>query len=237
MNGQWSAAATCPYACVGNACGGVCVPGSAECVGSDAVHECGGDGQWGAAKPCAYVCIAADGKCGKDEKIAFLSSQQFKANMGGLRGADDACQTMAQGAGLPGSYFAWLSDDRQSPATRFKRGGPYVRVDGNLIAENWTALTSGNLVNKLVVNEFGGAGANSQDVVCAPGVANAVWTATASDGTGVIGQNCDNWTNNSAIGSFWGASDSTSAWTAWCSGGVMSSNTCGSISPIYCFQQ
>lgn len=50
-SGQWGAATTCPYACVGGTCGGVCVPGTTQCDYVAPLEEyvtlgCLGTGQW-----------------------------------------------------------------------------------------------------------------------------------------------------------------------------------------------
>ena len=55
---------------------------------------------------------------------------------------DAKCQQLAEAAGLPGTYKAWLSDKTSSPATTFTRSnGPYVLVDGTEVASNWLGLT------------------------------------------------------------------------------------------------
>jgi hypothetical protein len=234
MNGQWGAAAACPYACISNRCTGVCAPGSVECVGSDATHQCGTDGQWGPTNLCDYICTG-NGQCGDDEKYAFVSSVLFKATMGGLSGADQACQNLASAAMLPGDYLAWLSDDRESPATRFKRRGPYRLVNKTPIAKNWTGLTSGSLMVKLNMTELGGSPPATVGVAC--GIPTTVWTATDYSGNARVGQNCDGWTSTAPTNVVWGDSDSIFNWSLYCSGGSTTSNACGSMSPIYCFQQ
>jgi hypothetical protein len=54
-SGQW-VSETCPYVCVGQSCGGVCVPGAtqqcSEC-GNQGEQTCGDDGQWGT---CSVGC-------------------------------------------------------------------------------------------------------------------------------------------------------------------------------------
>ena len=74
----------------------------------------------------------------------FISSVDMNGNLGGLRGADATCQARATTARLPGTYKAWLSGSNDSPSTRFTQSTrPYVRVDGQVVANNWDELTIG----------------------------------------------------------------------------------------------
>ena len=80
----------------------------------------------------------------------------YDGNLGGLAGADSKCQARADAAGLGGSWNAWLSDDAESASSRITRSsGPYTRVDGVLVANNWDDLTDGSLQNPLSIDEFG----------------------------------------------------------------------------------
>ncbi len=56
--------------------------------------------------------------------------------MGGLVGADAACQQRAAVAGLTGTYKAWLADATSSPATRLTHHlGPYQLTTGVIPAQ------------------------------------------------------------------------------------------------------
>ena len=73
------------------------------------------------------VCRPAP--CGRGGPCrVFVSSQRYQGDMGGVggvRGADRACNDLAQTAGLPGTYKAWLSDTNHAPVTTFVRNpGP-----------------------------------------------------------------------------------------------------------------
>ena len=88
----------------------------------------------------------------------FVSSTTHSGNLGGLSGADTTCQNLANAAGLPGTYRAWLSDNTQSPSTRFATStGAYALVNGVTIAASWTDLTDGTLASPITVTELGGA--------------------------------------------------------------------------------
>ena len=65
--------------------------------------------------------------------------------------------SIANAANLPGTFLAWLSDDTGSPATRFSQdGGPYQLVDGSIVANNWSDLTTGNAQVLIDETETGG---------------------------------------------------------------------------------
>jgi hypothetical protein len=120
----------------------------------------------------------------------FITSTDVNSNVGGLTGADAVCQARATSVSLTGTYKAWLSDSTDSPSTRFTRSThPYVRVDGMVVATNWTELTSGSIQNVLL-DEKGSA----TDALA--------WTNTTIDGSpggpGGSNKNCSNWTSNKA---------------------------------------
>lgn len=159
--------------------------------------------------------------------LVFLTSTVQDGNLGGLNGADAICQQRAQAASLPGVYKAWLSDDAQSPATRFVQSpDPYQRVDGVTVANNWADLIDGTLLAPITVAETGAVFANP---------AGRAWTNTLANGTagGVLNQNCVNWTsNNNADDGDEGQVTATSDnWTDFASG------TCNNDFHLYCFQQ
>jgi cysteine-rich repeat protein len=171
--------------------------------------------------------------CKSNSKIVFVSSQMYTGNMGGLAGADMKCQTLAQAAGLPGTYMAWLSDATGSPSTRMTQSAvPYVLPNGTKIANNWADLIDGNLIAGINLTETNGAPPIG-NTSCAGGGFPTVWTDTNTNGTLVAqGSSCSNWSSTNG-GSYWGqANQTTGIWTAWCSGGL-----CSWQSPIYCFQQ
>ncbi len=83
-----------------------------------------------------------DSEC-MGESIAFITSQTYSGDLGGLSGADKKCQGLADNAGLHGTYKAWLSDSSTAVKDRFSHSSrPYYRVDGEKIADNWEDLTT-----------------------------------------------------------------------------------------------
>ena len=181
-----------------------------------------------AAAPCpAGQCCSGSGTCGPC--LVFLSSTKQSGRLGGLKGADDVCQVLAEGAGLPGRYMAWLSDTTGSPASRFTRATvPYVRVDGQSVADNWADLTDGRLIRTINVTE--------QGTVLGPPSSNTwVWSNTTSSGERRAGVNhCENWTNGMSAGAYGNTGDPRSLDTEWTDRDFQG---CPTSVRLYCFQQ
>ena len=126
---------------------------------------------------------------------AFQTSGGFDGNLGGLIGADATCQAAADGPTSivpPGTYLAWLSDDVDSPSTRFTRSTkPYRLPDGTKFADNYADLTDGFLRRPLNMTATGAIRSD------------AVWTNTAPDGTPIevtASLTCENWTSTFGSG-------------------------------------
>jgi len=219
--------------CCDAACGG-------SCMACTAVATAGVDGT------CAAVTtgLDPDGECAMglgctsagcdDHTVAFVSSIAYTGgDFGGLAGADAECQTLADAAGLPGTYLAWLSDTTAAVTDRFSHSVmPYQRVDGMQIAADWTDLTNSSIGVTMGIDE-NGAVAPVLGAISTCGSDQAVWTGTSEDGSSDAAGNCADWTGGS--NTRWGKADQTSSqWTRWCSlGGSCSSFT----AHIYCFQQ
>jgi hypothetical protein len=149
-------------------------------------------------------------------------------NLGGIAGADAACQAEAAAAGLRGTFLAWPSDSTgTSPSTRFSHPDtPYVRADGVQVAPSWAYLIGGgNLDATLAVTAAGSPFSGS----------SYTNTGTQPDGTAdPAGRFCDDWTTNSSsvkrLTGLTFASDSP-RWT-------MSNDwTCVNNFALRCFQQ
>ena len=91
-------------------------------------------------------------------KIIFVTQPDYTANLGGVEGADAICQDLADTAGLTGTFLAWIADttEASSPAQRFVHNeGPYILVDGTVIANSWTDLTDGQLSSPIDLDSLG----------------------------------------------------------------------------------
>jgi hypothetical protein len=190
----------------------------------DPCASCTGD-QVCTGGQCVVPACGAGGPC-----LLFLSSVLYTGNLkgtaaSGLAGADAKCQGLADAAGLPGTYKAWLSDSTSSPASRFVRStGPYRLVNGTTIAGEWGGLTDGVLRAPINVTETGGGIGGSEHV----------WTGTKIDGN-PDDEHCGNWssaaTGEGVVGS---ATKLDAGWTKRTND---SDDGCDARHHLYCFQQ
>ncbi len=147
---------------------------------------------------CAHVVQEGSGNllrpiapkaCRDAPHLVFVTSETYGGNLGGLPGADFKCNELASAAGLPGIYKAWIGAQTASPhevvANRFFRSsGPYLLVDGTIVATDWDDLTDGSLLAPINISETG----EIRSV--------EVWSNVAADGTrlGPLGSgSCSNW--------------------------------------------
>lgn len=167
--------------------------------------ETGGNSEVGSGETDAWPAICGDGivegdetcddgndapddgcqECARDS-IVFVSSEVYQGfSLQGLYGADQRCRSLAGLAGLANhlTFKAWLSSSTESAAGRLTHSkGRYVLVNGLVVAQNWDALTSGTLINPLMVDE------NSQSR------SDLVWTGTLATGNPAFGTDfCDDW--------------------------------------------
>jgi cysteine-rich repeat protein len=206
-------------------CGGHCGPGSC-----DLEQICGGD-------PDCDSGFCSESRCAVRLRLVFVTSELFDGNLGGLAGADAHCQRLASDAGLPGAYRAWLSDGRDSPSTRFTRStGPYVLVNGTVIADSYADFTDGTLDNPIVRTERDADPPESTGNDCNKANSpTAVWSGSAANGGGIpvnAGQRCQDWTSAEGNGQMGDAARfDTPDWSTACS------SACTARAPLYCMQQ
>ena len=168
---------------------------------------------------------------GVGELTVFVTSSVHQGDFSGLLGGDAICNGLAQGAGLPGTYLAWLSDDLgNSPNTRFTPSAfPYVLValgggpGGPVVAADYPDLTSLILLHPIDRDENGDPFQTT----------DFVWTGTKPAGDVVaIGLTCTNWSSQSLQVGFAGRADQTDgSWTQF------GQPACDARAHLYCFQQ
>ncbi|THD70832.1 MAG: lectin [Bradyrhizobium sp.] len=134
-------------------------------------------------------------------------------NLGGLAGADNQCQTLAQAAGAGAkTWHAYLStqaaDGQPAINARDRIGkGPWQNSKGVVIAKDVTELHSANNINKATaldekgdpVNGYGDT-PNTHDIL----------TGSQPDGTAFAGtedRTCKNWTSSTQGAAMLGHSD------------------------------
>jgi len=219
---------------------GTCAQGSLHCV----------DGELACVPsrgPSPEICNQLDDDCNGivDDDPAclrriFVTSQFYTGDLGGLEGADAKCQTLADAANLGGTYKAWLSSTRLDARDRLSHvGKPYVRVDGLLVAYDWTDLTDVlvPLYNPIYLTELGGLPPIS-DPYFAEAYGSAVaYTSTLGNGT-IQGEftwnpayTCYDWTSQRGTGGLGIANLTVENWTQ------AVSTDCSIGASLYCFEQ
>ncbi len=180
--------------------------------------------------PNGDFCAAT---CKRTAYRVFVTSQRYAGDLGGLVGADNNCNELAMASKLGGTYLAWLSTTKESPALRFFPSTlPYVLVNGSKVADNWTDLTVGeSLLAPIGTTEKGVSllGGN-------PDCGNSdrvVWTHTTAKGESGPGTSCSDWTSPQGIfkGSGGVLLNIGPTWTEGCT------VSCTTNARLYCFEQ
>ncbi|MCB9700799.1 MAG: DUF4215 domain-containing protein [Myxococcales bacterium] len=191
---------------------------------------------------------ACSNDCATERRFVFVTADVYEGDLGGLYGADALCESLADDALaddvpelLAGRAFkAWLSDDTQSPSTRFfakleDYGGTYVMIDTTKkqielipVAVGWSGLVSGMLDHPLDHDQHG-AIVNTN---------NTVWSNTKPDGTGgkwawanqMDDSHCLKWSSVIGGGNTGAISPQSGNWTA------NSFTSCNNTARIYCIE-
>ncbi|MBL4686200.1 MAG: hypothetical protein JKY37_16525 [Nannocystaceae bacterium] len=133
---------------------------------------------------CGEVCggsdVCTENACTSSRRV-FLSSAQYNGNLGGVTGADEACQTLADAATLGGLWRAYIIDSKQGLSRHSMMGGPYLRMDGMSIANDWTDLSDESIGATLNIDESGNS------------VGGNVWTGL-DNVVGAFTHTCSDWT-------------------------------------------
>lgn len=88
--------------------------------------------------------------------IAFVTSTTYNGDLGGLAGADQKCQALAEAAGLPANvYKAWLSTSNENAKDRLGSARGWVRKDGKPFADTVADIVSGKIFHPLRIDENG----------------------------------------------------------------------------------
>lgn len=208
----------------------ICAPGKTSCSGQcvDTQTDKANCGSCGNTCPSIQVCQA--GACvPTNRKIVFITSQTYTGELGGLQGADAKCQTLANAAGLTGTYRAWLSTQGINAIDRITdKLYPYTTLDGGLVANSINELIyfPQHPSSHIIIDEH-------DDSVLTQN--RFVWTGTNPDGTTAQPlTNCDDWT--SALGTKFGVAGNseplgTGDWT------YDIYSACNLHRSLYCFQQ
>ncbi|HTJ44209.1 MAG TPA: InlB B-repeat-containing protein [Kofleriaceae bacterium] len=155
--------------------------------------------------------------------IVFVTSTTYTGNLGGLAGADAACQARANAAGLGGTFKAWLSQTspQVNAISRLGAARGWARVDLAPVVDTTTDLANGRLYYPIKLDEFG----NDLGLV-------SVITGTTANGTLYNGDTtCSNWTSSAAGSSAGGYSTAGSSMFT-----IYTYPSCTGGAHLYCFQ-
>ena len=232
----------CTNACTIADCGdGILQDGVDECEDgnnddSDACVACA-DAFCGDGKVQAGVEECDDGNDNDNDmcpdeckfvKRVFVSSVEYDGDLGDVAGADAKCATLAKNANLPGTFLAWVSaqNSNTAPAMRFMKAMiPYVKANGEKVADNWTDLIDGLLDTPINVYEDGKNASGEQEV----------WTNVAANGTEDPDDiyDCGDWKDDNLYGSIGNWQKTDGGWTNL----DAEIHSCGDSRRLYCFQQ
>lgn len=163
----------------------------------------------------------------------FITSTNYRGDLGGLDGADAKCTERARAGNLGGKWVAWLSDwwdldGGSTPWTRIQDWydhETFKRLDGITIANNWGDLTDGSIQAPILVTEL-------RDTLDSK-YAWDVWTGTGIDGRwSRKGDDCYRWSKrtDSYTGSIGTARSVDGKWTDDDIDG------CFTWAKLYCFE-
>jgi hypothetical protein len=166
-------------------------------------------------------------------KRVFATSDCYLGSLGGLSGADAACQSLADAAGFAGIFTAWIADAYDGPSIRLPHASePYVLTDGSVVARDWGDLVDGEIATPIGLDET----ATPVTGDCG----SRVWTNTSVLGTPAVSDAlefaCYEWTLS--LFSRWGLhGDATATDAAWTDGGAFGLQRCSSSARLYCFER
>src|SRR5690606_1273312 len=80
--------------------------------------------------------VATSVKAKPDKHIVFVTSSQYKGNLGGVDGADAICTSVANGAGLTGTYKAILSTMTVDARDRIAVGATVYNTLNQIVADD-----------------------------------------------------------------------------------------------------
>ena len=155
----------------------------------------------------------------------FVTSTRQTALLGGIVGADELCATQADEAGLGRNFKAWLSTTLSSvaDADRLSQdGGPFVRVDEVIVANDWADLVDGALLAPISLDATGQARAGD------------VWTGTLPNGDSYTLDDCTAFTSESSTVGQALCGSSTSVTATWTQS---QTPRCSTLLRLYCIEQ
>jgi hypothetical protein len=162
-------------------------------------------------------------------RVVFVSKAQVAGDMLGDGGADGLCNAEANAdAAAPTvrgkRFIAWLSTPTVAAKDRLvPSDAPYQRTDGNAVAIDFAALTSGALIMPINRDSTGALWGSS---------GSKVWTGTGPNGAATA-EHCEGWTSKSdgKDGTYGELTSTTSTWTQ------ASVEACDNDNHVYCIEE
>ncbi|RUX32918.1 hypothetical protein EOA13_02155 [Mesorhizobium sp. M7A.F.Ca.US.011.01.1.1] len=149
----------------------------------------------------ATLIAAAGAAYSQDAKMSFFVTSVGSgkgADLGGLKGADAHCASLAEAAGVTGkSWAAYLSTSDTDARDRIGKG-PWMNAKGVKIADDVASLHSdaNGITKQTALNEKGEAVNGRSDTPNR----HDVLTGSKPDGTKIADQTCGDWTMSGAEG-------------------------------------
>ena len=210
------------------------------------------------ATACVAGCTsnnsAAPTASGPTMSFFVTSTKSTTGNLGGLRAADNLCQTLGNAAGvLNKSWRAYLSVERDAdngnrPTDARSRigNGPWRNAKGSIVANSVADLHARRGDSTLFLDEKGQP-INGQWTGSPSPVEHDIMTGSSADGTLLPGLTCGDWTSDATttfgqVGHSDGlgpGGDTSGALSSWNS--AHSNQNCANTAPrggagrIYCF--
>ncbi len=163
-------------------------------------------------------------------RIIFMTAGKWTGNLGGVSGAHAKCQ-LAKGSNptIAGKNFkALIGSSTTKPSDYLLTDGKFVRMDGTVVAKNWTQLLSSSTLDATInQDQFGTVYTYSNTNQVWTGV---VWGATASPNT------CLNWTTSTSDFNIAKGHTGTAVqtWHSWFNQGA---GTCDYARALYCIEE
>jgi hypothetical protein len=151
--------------------------------------------------------------------LAFVTSLDYTADLGGLEGADEICRFEAEAAQLPGTYRAWISDASSDAIDRIDGDGPWHGVDGERLFNNHAHLRTSPL-QAIAIDPLGHPASHA-----------LVWTGTGTGGRWLGTDSCGGWTVEDPFGD--AGTGQASTGTQWTDAGP---GPCTWPARLYCLQ-
>jgi hypothetical protein len=198
--------------------------------------------------------VAPAGPGSSSASFFVTSARSTTGNLGGLRGADALCQSLANAAGIGNrTWRAYLSAEKDPengnrPVDARNRigGGPWFNVNGVLVARDLIELHARRGEATVFVDERGQPIAGQWPGSPRP-IEHDILTGSAADGSLLAGMTCADWTSSSSsvsaqVGHSDGlgpGGDTSGSLSSWIS--AHANQDCSNTAPrggagrIYCF--